>query len=50
MGTFSDFKSISILIFACRFYRPVYEKKFIMCNFPVQMHISSSIEVNRFCS
>ena len=25
------------------------KKNFIMCNFPVQMHISSSIEVNRFC-
>ena len=26
------------------------KKNFIMCSFPVQMHISSSIEVNRFCS
>ena len=51
METFSDFKSISTLIFACGFYRPIYEKKIYHVQFSsTNASISSSIEVNRLCS
>ena len=37
METFSDFKSISTLIFACGFYRPIYEKIFYHVQFSTEI-------------